>query len=142
VIARPCYRRKDLELITGLYRSMGMEAAETELERFLPLSDAAYVVLLALEAQRVSHREFLSALEDSVRTRAPSQGELLAELDRLVAVGLVAVEEGSDESDERYRVTGLGEAVRAVESGRRSRRFDVPTMPTLRALAPTRPSMS
>jgi hypothetical protein len=140
VIARPSYRSKDLALINDLYRSMGMASEEASLERFLPLSDTAYVVLLALATPGTSDREFLAALERSVRDRAPTRGTLLAQLDRLVELGLVAAETGTGE--QRHRVTGLGTVVLSVESGRRSRRFDVPTMPTLRTLAPTRPSFS
>jgi DNA-binding MarR family transcriptional regulator len=128
VITPACYRKNDAALITERWRSMALPFGETELESFLPLSDAAYLVLLALA--RDSDRAFLEVVEESAGARALKAGALVAALDRLVQLGLLA--ETPDSDGERLRITELGEAVLAAESGRRRRRFDPPAMPKLK----------
>jgi len=132
VIAPACYRRNDAALITQRWRSMALPWGETELETFLPLSDAAYLVLFAL-ASRDSDRGLLEAIEESASTRALASGALVAALDRLVKLGLLA--ETAESNGECHRVTELGEAVLNAESGRRRRRFDLPAMPKLKLVA-------
>jgi DNA-binding MarR family transcriptional regulator len=131
VIAPACYRRNDAALITERWRSMALSRGETELESFLPLSDAAYLVLFALA--RDSDRAFLEVIEESASTRALKSGSLVAALDRLVQLGLLA--EMAESDGERHRVTTLGEAVLSAEAGRRRRRFDPPAMPKLKLVA-------
>jgi hypothetical protein len=134
VIAPACYRKNDAALITERWRSMALSRGETELESFLPLSDAAYLVLFALA--RDSDRAFLEVLEASVGTHGLASGALVAALDRLVQLGLLA--EMQESNGERHRVTALGEAVLSAESGRRRRRFDPPAMPKLKLMSGSR----
>ena len=131
MIAPSCYRRIDAALITERWRSMALPRRESELENFLPLSDAAYLVLFALSCD--SDRAFLEVIEESAGAQALKRGALVAALERLVQLGLLAETAGSD--GERHRVTELGQAVLGAESGRRRRRFDPPAMPKLRLIA-------
>lgn len=126
------YRKRDVALIAERSRSMGLARGESELESFLPLSDAAYLVLLAV-APRASDRGFVEALERTAGGRALPEGALLETLDRLVRLGLLEGVAGSQ--GERYRVSALGDAVLAAESGRRRRKFDPPVMPKLELLS-------
>jgi hypothetical protein len=130
MIAPACYRRNDVALIAQRSMSMGV-APQSELEAFLPLNDAAYLVLLALA--RNSDRGFFAILEATVNTIRLGPGDLTTALDRLVDLGLVAQTDGSD--GERHRVTGLGDAVLIAEAGRRRRRFDPPAMPKLKLMS-------
>jgi DNA-binding MarR family transcriptional regulator len=127
MIAPACYRKNDAAVITERWRSMGLSRGETELESFLPLSDAAYLVLVALACD--SDRAFLEVIEESAGSRALKKGALISALNRLVQLGLLA--ETAESNGERHRVTALGEAVLTAEAGRRRRGFDPPAMPKL-----------
>ena len=131
MIAPTCYRRNDVALIAQRARSMG-RAPQSELEAFLPLGDAPYLVLVALV--RNADRAFFATLEATVSSIRLGPGDLVAALDRLIELGLVA--ESEDSGGESHRVTELGDAVLIAEVGRRQRRFDPPTMPKLRLMSP------
>ena len=106
-----------------------LRRGELELESFLPLSDAAYVVLSALSEPRDSARGFLGTIEENVDACALAPGALIAAVDRLVQLRLVRlVVEAEGTEGERYRVTRLGDAVLWAESGRRCRCSDTPTL--------------
>jgi hypothetical protein len=130
MIAPDCYRRNDVALIAKRSMSIGV-APQSELEGFLPLSDAPYLVLVALV--RNADRAFFATLEATVSTIRIGPGDLVAALDRLIELGLVAETEAS--GGESHRITELGDAVLIAEAGRRQRRFDPPTMPKLRLLS-------
>jgi hypothetical protein len=124
-----CYRSKDVAQIAALSRSLGPLRGELDLESFLPLSDAAFLVLLALGAPTGSEPDILETMEESARARGIAPGILMNALDRLVRLGLLS--ESDADGNDRYRLTKLGDAVLFAESGRRRRRFDPPPMPRL-----------
>jgi hypothetical protein len=130
MIGPACYRRNDVALIAKRARSIGA-APRSELEEFLPLSDAPYLVLVALV--RNADRAFFATLEATVSSIRIGPGDLVAALDRLIELGLVAETEGS--RGDSHRITELGDAVLIAEAGRRQRRFDPPAMPTLELLS-------
>lgn len=119
------YRRQDVALIAERSRSLGGERGTAELGRFLPLNDDAYAALAALAP---------------TEEEASAQGATGAALEALVELGLLECTAGP--GGPTYRVTGLGEAVLFVESGRRQRSFDAPSMPTLEMLVRSRRSVA
>jgi hypothetical protein len=117
----PAYRRQDVDLIARRSRAMGLALEESDLGRILPLSDAAYLVLLSLGGTRLAERGLAEALGDSRKVLRLTPGTLAAELTRLIEQGLLEDVDGNERK--QYRVTELGDAVLFVEAGRRRRRY-------------------
>jgi DNA-binding PadR family transcriptional regulator len=122
------YRRKDIALIMERSRNVEGPSRDSLPESFLPLSDTAYSVLLALAGPPLSDRELVEALEGNPHTGWLVPGSLRTMLARLVDQGLVQepteLADGSP-SERPYRVTELGYAVLLADSGRRRRGRDV-----------------
>ncbi len=113
------YRRTDVALILERARSTEGARDRWRPESLLPLTDAAYLVLLILGTPRLADHGSLDALEDAARARGIVPGTLESTLDRLIEQELVAPEGAPEQG--RYRVTELGSAVLFAEAGRRQR---------------------
>ena len=121
------YRRKDIALIMERSRSIDSQSRSSSAESFLPLSDAAYGVLLALAGPALTDQGLLDALNEAAHIGRLLPGTLRSALTRLAEHGLVQERTesvGGSESGS-YRVTELGYAVLLAESGRRRRGRDV-----------------
>ena len=120
------YRRKDIALIMERSRSA---ASPVRPESFLPLSDSAYRILLALAGPPLSDQALTEALEETSYMGIHRPGALRTALSRMAEQGLVQEMEPGDldaDTGERpYRVTDLGYAVLLADSGRRRRGRDV-----------------
>jgi DNA-binding PadR family transcriptional regulator len=121
------YRRKDIALIMERSRSTSAPSRDSFPESFLPLSDAAYGVLLALAGPPVSDQGLMEALSENAHIGRLNPGSLRSALGRMAEQGLVheRPESGHAAGDGPYRVTELGYAVLLAESGRRRRGRDV-----------------
>jgi DNA-binding PadR family transcriptional regulator len=124
------YRRKDIALIMERTRSTPGFARDARPESFLPLSDSAYRILLALAGPPLSDEALSEALEESSYLGVHRPGALRTTLNRLAEQGLVQEQAEPADPDappgERpYRVTDLGYAVLLADSGRRRRGRDV-----------------
>ena len=119
------YRRKDIALIMERSRSAASPARP---ESFLPLSDSAYRILLALAGPPLSDQALTEALEETSYMGIHRPGALRTTLGRMAEQGLVQEAESGDPDapgERPYRVTDLGYAVLLADSGRRRRGRDV-----------------
>jgi hypothetical protein len=119
----PRYRMKDIALIRERSRSIPGDYRLAP-ESFLPLSEPAYQILLALAGPPLSDQALAQIVEANSYPGMLMPGTLRTTLARLAAQGL-AQEHAADSTDPSaeppYRVTELGYAVLLAESGRRRR---------------------
>jgi DNA-binding PadR family transcriptional regulator len=85
-------------------------------ETFLPLTPAAFAILLALAD---GEKHGYAIMQEAREHTAMGPGTLYGSLDRLLAGGLIA-ETRVDEDERRryYKLTALGKRVLAAEAGR------------------------
>jgi DNA-binding PadR family transcriptional regulator len=102
---------------------------EPEPESFLPLTAAAYHVLLALGDHALHGYAMMQALEEKTGGRDQLlPGSLYATVSRMVADGLLEQAEapaGADGRRRYYRVTRLGRSVAVAESARLARLLEI-----------------
>ena len=98
-------------------------------ETYLPLTAAAYHVLLALGDRSMHGYAMMQAIEEKTGGRDQLlPGSLYATISRMVEDGLLEEAEapaGSDRRRRYYRVTRLGRAVARAESLRLSRLLEI-----------------